>query len=249
MRLFSLLANLRRHRTASEDFLLDAEAIPRHVAIIMDGNSRWASRRRLPAIAGHREGAAALKRIITAARKAGIKELTVYAFSTENWMRPNDEVDALMDMFSELIVREVPELHEKGVRVRFIGRRRDLKDELIRQMDWAESLTAANREMKLFVAFNYGGRAEIIDAVSATIADGGNTGEEDFRKHLYAPEMHDPELLIRTSGEQRVSNFLLWQCAYSELYFSEKLWPDFEESDLLEALADYGRRQRRFGAR
>lgn len=249
MRLFSLLVNLRRHRTASEDFLLDAEAIPRHVAIIMDGNGRWASRRRLPAIAGHREGAKALKRIIAAARKAGIKELTVYAFSTENWMRPRDEVDALMDMFSELIAREVPELHEKGVRLRFIGRRQDLKDELIRQMEWAEDLTAADREMTLFVAFNYGGRTEIIDAMSAAAANGGGSKEEDFTNHLYAPEMHDPELLIRTSGEQRVSNFLLWQCAYSELYFSEKLWPDFEESDLLEALADYGRRQRRFGAR
>lgn len=216
----------------------------------MDGNGRWAARRRLPAAAGHREGAKALKRTLAAAMKAGVKEIAIYAFSTENWRRPPDEVDAIMGMFSELITSEVPELHEKGVRVRFIGRRQGLPDKVAEQIKWAEELTADNREMTLFVAFNYGGRAEITDAVKAAAANGGaGLEEDDFVKYLYAPDMHDPELLIRTSGEQRISNFLLWQCAYAELYFSDKLWPDFREEDFNEALAEYGRRQRRFGAR
>jgi len=246
----NLLGNLRRSRTASEDFLLDAENAPHYVAIIMDGNGRWAARRHVPAIAGHREGARALKRAIKAARQAGIRELTVYAFSTENWQRPDQEVDALMKMFGELIDKEVPELDSKDVRVRFIGRRQGLSDSLLGKMELAEKLTAGNGTMTLYIAFNYGGRAEIIDAARAAAGNGLAAGEDvDFSKYLYAPEMHDPELLIRTSGEQRVSNFLLWQCAYCELYFSDKLWPDFDEQDLLEAFAEFGRRQRRFGAR
>ncbi|MDO8736445.1 MAG: polyprenyl diphosphate synthase [Thermoleophilia bacterium] len=246
----NLFGNLRRSRTESEDFLLDAENTPHYVAVIMDGNGRWAQRRHMPAIAGHREGAKALKRTIKAARQAGIRELTVYAFSTENWQRPEQEVDDLMKMFGELIDREVPELAEKDVRVRFIGRRQDLSEKLLGKMEWAEKLSAANSTMSLYIAFNYGGRSEIIDAARAAAGNGLAAGEDvDFSKYLYAPEMHDPELLIRTSGEQRVSNFLLWQCAYCELYFSEKLWPDFGEQDLLEALAEFGRRQRRFGAR
>jgi len=246
----NLLGNLRRRKAESEDFLLDAENSPSYVAIIMDGNGRWAQRRHMPAIAGHREGAKTLKRTIRAALQTGIRELTVYAFSTENWQRPEKEVDALMKMFGELIDKEVPELAKKDVRVRFIGRRQGLSADLVEKMEWAEELTTANSTMTLYIAFNYGGRAEIIDAVRAAAGNGFAAGEDiDFSKYLYAPDMHDPELLIRTSGEQRVSNFLIWQCAYSEMYFSDKLWPDFDESDLAEAMAEFGRRKRRFGAR
>lgn len=244
----SLLKNLRRFRSRSEDFLFTAEP-PRYVAVIMDGNGRWAAGKRLPAIAGHREGAQALKRSIRACRRAGVKELTVYAFSTENWQRPRSEVEALMDMFTELINKEVPELHEQQVRVRFIGRRAQLSKEIRSRIDWAEELTGGNREMRLFIAFNYGGRAEIVDAAAAAAGAGFTGDEEEFGKFMYAPEMHDPELLIRTSGEQRISNFLLWQCAYSELYFSDKLWPDFDATDLEAAFEEFNRRSRRFGAR
>lgn len=246
----NLLGNLRRSKTSREDFLLDAEKMPRYIAVIMDGNGRWAARRHLPAIAGHREGAKALKRTIKAARKAGILELTVYAFSTENWQRPRTEVDSLMEMFRELIDKEVPELDRQDIRIQFIGRRTGLSGDLLQKMEWAENLTADNGAMTLYVAFNYGGRAEILDAVKAAAGNAAAQDEdEEFKKYLYAPEMHDPELLIRTSGEQRVSNFLLWQCAYSELYFSDKLWPEFGEEDLLKAFADFGRRRRRFGTR
>ena len=179
----NLLGNLRRSRVASEDFLLDAENTPHYVAIIMDGNGRWAAHRHMPAIAGHREGAKALKRIITAARKAGIRELTVYAFSTENWQRPEQEVDALMKMFGELIDKEVPELASKDVRVRFIGRRQGLSDSLLGKMKWAEDLTAGNITMTLYIAFNYGGRSEIVDAAMAAAGNGLAAGEEvDFSK-------------------------------------------------------------------
>ena len=248
MSLFDLLRNLRRVQTSREDFLMSGEP-PRYVAVIMDGNGRWAARRHLPAIAGHREGARALKRIIKASHNAGVRELTVYAVSTENWQRPREEVDALMDMFAELIDREVPELNEERVRVSFIGRRRELSDRLLGRIRWAEELTAGNQEMTLFIAFNYGGRAEIADAAKAAAAAGFDGGEEDFGRFMYAPDMHDPELLIRTSGEQRVSNFLLWQCAYSELYFSDRMWPDFRDEDLAAAFNDFSRRSRRFGAR
>ncbi len=175
----------------------------------------------------------------------GIRELTVYAFSTENWSRPEDEVAGLMEMFAELIVSETPELDEEGVRMRFVGSRRGVSDRLLEQMDWAEAETRANTRLLLFVAFNYGGRAEILDA--AARYEGG--GEDAFAKLLYAPDMSDPELLIRTSGEQRLSNFLLWQSAYSELHFSDCLWPDFDRAELERALREYGSRRRRFGAR
>lgn len=245
-----LLKNLRRAKTKREDFLLETETRPHYVAVIMDGNGRWAAKRGLPAIMGHREGSRALKRIIGGAKKAEIRELTIYAFSTENWRRPREEVDALMDMFSELISKEVPELHEQDIRVRFIGRRAGLSDRIRDQIGWAEELTGDNGSMTLFVAFNYGGRTEIIDAMRAAAANGGpGDNEEDFSKYLYAPDMHSPELLIRTSGEKRISNFLLWQCAYSELYFSDKLWPDFQEQDLVDAIKEFSRRRRRFGAR
>jgi undecaprenyl diphosphate synthase len=217
----------------------------RHVAIIMDGNARWAGQRGLPVLEGHRVGAKVLKQTVRDAVELEIRELTVYAFSTENWTRPRDEVEGLMAMFAELIETETPELDEEGVRMRFIGRRERVSAELRKRMGWAEEKTAGNERMILFVAFNYGGRAEIVDA-ARRFRDGG---EEEFASLLYAPEMTEPDLLIRTSGEHRISNFLLWQCAYSELVFSEALWPDFEKAELEHALEEYDARQRRFGAR
>jgi undecaprenyl diphosphate synthase len=215
------------------------------VAIIMDGNARWAAGHGLPVLEGHREGAQALKRTIRNAVRLGLAELCVFAFSTENWSRPRDEVEGLMALFDELIESETPELDEEGVRMRFIGRREGISAELLERMIWAEEVTAHNERLRLFVAFNYGGRAEILDA--AARFEGG--GEEEFRACLYAPEMREPDLLIRTSGERRLSNFLIWQSAYSELVFSEALWPDFDMDHLREALREFEARQRRFGAR
>ena len=217
----------------------------RYVAIITDGNGRWAQARGLPTIEGHRAGADVVRERLRDAVRFGIEELTVYSFSTENWARPRDEVDGLMRMFAERIDRETPELHQEGVRMRFIGRRSGLDRTLVERIDWAEHLTNDNTRITLFVAFNYGGRAEIIDAAKRF----GDGTEEEFRRHLYAPEMHDPDLLIRTSGELRISNYLLWQCAYSELVFREELWPDFSREAFRAALDEYEARQRRFGAR
>ena len=211
----------------------------------MDGNARWARARELPVLSGHRQGAKALKRTVRHAVKHGVTELAVYAFSTENWSRPKDEVEGLMEMFAELIESETPELDEEGVRMQFIGRREEVSERLREKMAWAEEKTRQNDRMKLFVAFNYGGRAEIIDA--AERYSGG--GEEEFAKLLYAPDMQDPDVLIRTSGELRVSNFLLWQTAYSELYFTDVLWPDFDEQHLVAAMDDVRARERRYGAR
>jgi undecaprenyl diphosphate synthase len=216
-----------------------------YVAIITDGNGRWASQRGLPVADGHRAGADTVKARLRDAVDLGIRELTVYSFSTENWSRSPEEVGALMAMFSERILRETPELHEEGVRMRFIGRREGVAAELLDQMRWAEETTAANERITLYVAFNSGGRAEILDAARAFTGD----TEEEFRALLYAPEMHDPDLIIRTSGEQRLSNYLMWQSAYSELHFTEVLWPDFSRADLEFALAEFDARKRRFGGR
>jgi undecaprenyl diphosphate synthase len=216
-----------------------------YVAIITDGNGRWAQQRELPVIEGHQAGADVVKARLRDAVEFGVKELTVYSFSTENWTRPKEEVEGLMAMFAERIDRETPELDEEGVRMRFIGRREGISEELKQRMGWAERETAENDRITLFVAFNYGGRAEILDAAEAY----GGGGEEEFARHLYAPEMHDPDLLIRTSGEQRISNYLLWQCAYSEFVFRDELWPDFTREAFEAALAEYEERQRRFGAR
>jgi undecaprenyl diphosphate synthase len=221
------------------------ERAARYVAIITDGNGRWAEQRGLPTIEGHRAGADVVKDRLRDAAELGIRELTVFSFSTENWQRPADEVEALMAMFAERIDRETPELDAEGVRMRFIGRRDGIDPELVRRMDWAEEVTARNERITLFVAFNYGGRAEIVDAARSFEGE----DEDEFRRHLYAPEMHDPDLLIRTSGEERISNFLLWQCAYSELVFSDALWPDFSREELRAALDEYERRRRRFGGR
>jgi undecaprenyl diphosphate synthase len=216
-----------------------------YVAIIMDGNGRWAQQHGVPVAEGHDAGADTVKARLRDAVDLGIRELTVFSFSTENWSRPRDEVDALMALFSARIIEETPELDDQGVRMRFIGRRAGVDMDLIGRMEWAEATTAGNERITLFVAFNYGGRAEILDAAERYA--GG--GEDAFRALLYAPDMHDPELLIRTSGERRISNYLLWQIAYSELHFSDVLWPDFSRADFEAALADYDARQRRFGGR
>jgi len=218
---------------------------PRYVAIITDGNGRWAKRHGVSVAAGHDAGADVVKARLRDAVELGVRELTVYSFSTENWSRPVSEVRALMRMFRRRIQVETPELHEEGVRLRFIGRRERISAALVRQMDWAEQLTAANGRITLYVAFNYGGRAEILDA--AARYTGG--GEEEFRSLLYAPEMHDPDLIIRTSGEQRLSNYLLWQSAYSELVFRDELWPDFTRAAFEASLAEYAERARRYGGR
>ncbi len=217
----------------------------RYVAIITDGNGRWARAHGRPVNEGHSAGADTVKARLRDATELGVKELTVYSFSTENWSRPAAEVRGLMEMFSRRIVDETPELHAEGVRMRFIGRRDGVSEELIERMRSAEALTDANRRITLFVAFNYGGRAEILDAARRFH---GST-EEEFRDCLYAPEMHDPDLIIRTSGERRLSNYLLWQSAYSELVFREELWPDFTREALEQSLAEFSERRRRFGGR
>ncbi|HEX7245714.1 MAG TPA: polyprenyl diphosphate synthase [Solirubrobacterales bacterium] len=217
----------------------------KYVAIITDGNGRWAEQRGLPTVEGHQAGADTVKARLRDAVELGIEELTVFSFSTENWSRPDDEVAGLMKMFGERIDAETPELDAEGVRMRFVGRREGVEPALAERMEWAEAKTAANDRITLFVAFNYGGRAEIVDAARGF--DGSS--EEELRRRLYAPEMHDPDLLIRTSGERRVSNFLLWQCAYSELVFRDELWPDFGREALEESLREFEERSRRFGAR
>ncbi|HWM55076.1 MAG TPA: polyprenyl diphosphate synthase [Solirubrobacterales bacterium] len=217
----------------------------RYVAIITDGNGRWAQQRGLPVVEGHRAGADTVKARLRDAAELGIEELTVFSFSTENWSRPAEEVEGLMAMFGERIDAETPELDAEGVRMRFVGRREGVAPELVEKMAWAESKTAANDRIVLYVAFNYGGRAEVVDAARGFEGD----SEEEFRSRLYAPEMHDPDLLIRTSGERRISNYLLWQCAYSELVFRDELWPDFGREALEECLEEFAARQRRFGAR
>jgi undecaprenyl diphosphate synthase len=220
-------------------------ASARYVAIITDGNGRWAQQRGLPVVEGHRAGADVVKARLRDAVELGIEELTVFSFSTENWSRPAAEVEGLMRMFGERIDAETPELDAEGVRMRFVGRREGVAAELVERMECAEATTAGNERISLFVAFNYGGRAEIVDAARTFEGD----SEEEFRGHLYAPEMHDPDLLIRTSGEQRLSNYLLWQCAYSELVFRDELWPDFDREAFEASLAEFEARRRRFGRR
>ncbi|MGH2835402.1 MAG: polyprenyl diphosphate synthase [Solirubrobacteraceae bacterium] len=219
---------------------------PRYVAIITDGNGRWAKQRGLTSIRGHEAGADVVKARLRDAVSFGVRELTVYSFSTENWTRSKAEVSGLMRMFARRIDAETPELKAEGVRMRFIGRRSaPVSPRLIEKMQWAEAETAENERITLFVAFNYGGRAEIVDA--ARNFTGGD--EQDFRRLMYAPEMHDPDLIIRTSGEQRVSNFLTWQSAYSEFVFRDELWPDFTREAFAESLAEFASRQRRYGGR
>jgi undecaprenyl diphosphate synthase len=229
---------------------IPAEA--RNVAIIMDGNGRWAEQRGLPVAEGHRAGTKALRRTVEGAIDLGVDSLAVYAFSTENWARSPDEVAALMEIFTETIDRELPDLSAQGVRTRFIGRRERAPEELRRKMEETEATTAENTRLQLWIAFDYGGRAELVDAARALVADGvppEDVDEEALASRLYAPEMPDPDLLVRTSGEERISNFLLWQVAYSELVFVDVLWPDFGEDELRAALDEYAGRRRRFGGR
>ncbi len=224
----------------------------RTVAIIMDGNGRWAERRDLPVAEGHREGTRALRRTVEACIDLGVEALVVYAFSTENWSRPETEVESLMEIFGETIERELPDLARQGVRTRFMGRRDRAPDELREQIERLEGETAGNDRLNLWVAFDYGGRADIVEAARRLVEEGAGPDaidEESLRANLYAPELPDPDLLIRTSGELRISNFLLWQLAYSELVFVDTLWPDFGRDELEHALAAYAQRRRRFGGR
>jgi undecaprenyl diphosphate synthase len=222
-----------------------SEGDARYVAIITDGNGRWAQKRKVPIVEGHEAGADNVKARLRDAVEFGIKEMTIYSFSTENWSRSPDEVEALMKMFAERLRTETPELSEEGVRMRFIGRRDRIEPKLLGLMEWAEELTAGNDRITLCIAFDYGSRWEILEA--AKKFDGGDM--DDFAKLLYAPEMHEPDLVIRTSGEQRLSNFLLWQTAYSELVFSDELWPDFGRKAFRRSLDQFGSRKRRFGGR
>jgi undecaprenyl diphosphate synthase len=224
----------------------------RAVAIIMDGNGRWAERRGLPVAEGHQAGTRALRRTVEAAIDLGLETLVVYAFSTENWSRPAGEVDSLMDIFGETIERELPDLVRQGVRTRFIGRRDRASAELREQMARLEEETARNDRLNLWVALDYGGRAEIVESARRLVEsriDPAEIDENVLRANLYAPDLPDPDLLIRTSGELRISNFLLWQLAYSELVFTDTLWPDFGHAELEQALRAYANRRRRFGGR
>jgi undecaprenyl diphosphate synthase len=227
----------------------DLPEVARAVAIIMDGNGRWASARGVSVAEGHRAGSRAVRPVVETAIDLGIDSLAVYAFSTENWSRPPDEVEALMDIFGETIDRELPDLAKQGVRTRFVGRRDRAPDWLQAKMAGLERATAGESRLNLWIAFDYGGRAEIVEAARRVAASGEEIDEESFARHLYAPEMPDPDLVIRTSGELRLSNFMLWQSAYAEFVFVDTLWPDFGPDALRSALEEYAQRRRRFGGR
>jgi undecaprenyl diphosphate synthase len=223
--------------------------IPRAVAIVMDGNSRWASSRGVSVAEGHRAGSRALRPVVETAIDLGIESLAVYAFSTENWARPEDEVAALMEIFGETIDRELADLAKEGVRTRFVGRRDRAPEWLQAKLAELEAATRSESRLSLWIAFDYGGRAEIVEAARRLAASGEDVDEDAFARFLYAPEMPDPDLVIRTSGELRVSNFLLWQSAYAEFVFTETLWPDFGPDEFRAAIEDYASRRRRFGGR
>ncbi|MDQ6748179.1 MAG: polyprenyl diphosphate synthase [Candidatus Dormibacteraeota bacterium] len=224
--------------------------VPAHIAIIMDGNGRWARSRHRPRLEGHRAGLNAIRRVMTACDDLGIRVLSLYAFSTENWTRPRTEVTGLMRLFSQTLDREIAELHEQGVQVRITGRRQQLSPTLVRKIEQAEGLTRDNQRRVLNLLINYGGRAEIVDATRRLLRDGQDPETVDevaIGSALYNPDLPDPELVIRTAGEQRISNFLIWETAYSEFHFTERLWPDFDASDIREAVEAYSRRERKFG--
>jgi len=237
---------------AATETATDWTETARSVAIILDGNARWARRQGLTIADGHRAGTKAVRRTVEASIELGVEALTIYAFSTENWSRPDGEVEDIIEIFGETIERELPDLCKQGVRVRFIGRRDRAPDELRERMAGLEHETASNTRLDLWIAFDYGGRAEMVEAARRLVEDGlspADVDEEALAQRLYAPELPDPDLLIRTSGEVRISNFLLWQLAYAELVFVDTLWPDFGEADLRAALDEYARRRRRFGGR
>ena len=242
-----------KHARDSRDRVLapvDEQNAPRHVAIIMDGNGRWAKQRWLPRVAGHRAGVTVLTPLLEAAGESGVETLTLYAFSTENWSRSEDEVDSLMTLFLETARRKVPELNQRGARLRFLGRRWRLPREVQRAIREAEDLTRENEKLDVYIALNYGGRAELVDAARRMIEDGLTSDKVDeatFASYLYAPEVPEVDLVIRTSGELRVSNFLLWQIAYAEFYVTETLWPDFSPEEFRRAIASFAARSRRRG--
>ena len=223
------------------------KSAPHHVAIVMDGNGRWASKRLLPRIAGHKQGVDALKRCARACDARGIKVLTVFAFSSENWRRPAEEVTGLMDLFALALGREVPKLNVDGVQLRFIGERQGLSSRVLKGIEQAEAATAGNQKLVLNVCFNYGGRWDIVQAAARVAAQGMAMTEQSLSRMMALAHVPDPDLVIRTGGEQRISNFLLWQSAYSEFFFSDKLWPDFDEAELDLAIHTFGQRDRRFG--
>ncbi len=224
------------------------KGVPMHVAIIMDGNGRWAKSKGMPRIYGHGEGVKTVRKILKKAQSMGVKYLTLYAFSTENWKRPKAEVEGLMKLFKEYLKKEKKELNKNGVRLVFSGSREEISQELLKEMDDTCSYLSPNSEITLNIAFNYGGRREIIDAVKKMVESGEeNITEEKFREYLYRPEIPDPELVIRTSGEFRISNFLLWETAYSEFYITDKMWPEFQEKDFEDAVEFFQKRERRFG--
>ncbi|MBA2673662.1 polyprenyl diphosphate synthase [Ramlibacter sp.] len=222
-------------------------AIPHHIAIVMDGNGRWATRRFLPRVAGHKKGLDALRVCVRHCGEVGVKVLTVFAFSSENWNRPPEEVSGLMELLAGALSREVPQLHGEGVRIHFIGDRSRLSDKVQAGLAQAEKATAGNTRLVFNICFNYGGRWDVAQAAACLAARGEPITEHSLDRAMALAHVSDPDLLIRTGGEQRISNFLLWQAAYSELYFSDKLWPDFDPAALDAAIADYGRRERRFG--
>jgi undecaprenyl diphosphate synthase len=230
---------------------IDPKRIPRHVACVMDGNGRWAQQRGLKRTEGHAAGEDALFDTVEGALELGLDHFSVYAFSTENWKRPTDEVRYLMGFNEGILIRHTDELDEKGVRIRFLGRRDwRVPRRILKRIDEATEQTKRNRTMTFNVCFNYGGRAEIVDAVKALVAtgiDASKVDEKAIRRHLYAPELPDPDLVVRTSGEYRISNFLLWELAYSELYFTDVLWPDFRRQHLFDAEREYQARERRYG--
>jgi len=221
--------------------------IPAHVAIIMDGNGRWAEKRKLPRLQGHRAGVNAVRRVIDASLDLKIKYLTLFAFSKENWDRPKVEVNGLMHLFTKVIEQEIDNLKSHKVRVRFLGRLNELPDEVEESVNWIQEKTKNFNNLNLIIALNYSGREELIDAVNKAVSKGKTVDEESFKKYLYIPDIPDPDLLIRTSGEVRISNFLLYEIAYTELYFTPTLWPDFGRNDLLKAITSYQKRERKFG--
>ena len=223
--------------------------IPRHLAIILDGNGRWAKRRNLPRLMGHRAGLRNLENMVKVVKDKGIRYFSVYAFSTENWNRPVMEVTGLMRLFGYYLRRKVEEIKSMNVRIRFCGRKDRIPEDLLKQMQWAEDYTKDGKELDFILCLNYGGRTEILDAVNSLIASKPESlvTEEDLRKHFYLPDVPDPDLIIRTSGELRLSNFWLWESAYSEYYFTSIHWPDFNENELDKALSDYSGRERRYG--
>ncbi len=234
---------------------LDIERLPKHIAIIMDGNGRWARHRHLPRIAGHQVGVSSVRSTVETAAQIGISALTLYAFSTENWRRPKDETTFLMQLLRQYLKKEVPTMNRNNIRLRFIGRQHELSDEVQERMNWAKEQTAQNTGMLFTLALNYGARNELVDAFKSILHSASQNGgidhlqidEELISQHLYTSELPDPDLVIRTSGEMRLSNFLLWQIAYSEIYVTETLWPDFRGEQLMEAIAEYQRRERRYG--